>query len=204
MDEHATTAAGARFIGQEHLSFAPLFGHQYSHVWIDFRGIQDAYMRERGIDYFENSRRAIYAQRAYAIANPMGWHGYGANVWGITACDGPGDIEHRLSTASTRDFHAYSARGAGGAADARRRHASRRPPRVASIAFAPEIVIPARARDARALRRVHLFGTYGFLDAFNPQLHTTDVPLNARPRRSRASAGSTTTTSASTRARSSR
>src|SRR6476660_4501409 len=40
--------------GQEYLSFAPLFGHQYSHVWLDFRQVQDAYMRKRGIDYFEN------------------------------------------------------------------------------------------------------------------------------------------------------
>ena len=65
--------AWGRFMGYEHLSFAPLFGHQYSHVWIDFRGIQDATMRQRGIDYFENTRRAVYAQRAYAIANPKGW-----------------------------------------------------------------------------------------------------------------------------------
>ena len=47
-----------------------MFGHQYSHVWIDFRGIQDAFMREKGIDYFENSRRAAYAQRDYATENP--------------------------------------------------------------------------------------------------------------------------------------
>ena len=47
-----------------------MFGHQYSHVWIDFRGIQDEYMREKGIDYFENSRRAAYAQRAYAMPEP--------------------------------------------------------------------------------------------------------------------------------------
>ena len=58
--------------------FAPLFGHQYSHVWIDFRGIRDGYMRGHGIDYFENSRRATLSQRAYAIANPGGWKGYGA------------------------------------------------------------------------------------------------------------------------------
>ena len=31
---------------QTYLGFAPLFGHQYSHVWVDFRGIRDAYMRE--------------------------------------------------------------------------------------------------------------------------------------------------------------
>ncbi len=57
------------FGGLEHVGFGPMFGHQYTHVWIDFRGIQDAYMRARGIDYFENSRRQTYAQRAYAIAN---------------------------------------------------------------------------------------------------------------------------------------
>src|SRR5690606_34723844 len=40
--------------GYAYLTFPPLFGHQYSHVWVDFRGIQDDYMRGRGIDYFEN------------------------------------------------------------------------------------------------------------------------------------------------------
>src|SRR5690606_29977681 len=68
------------FQGQEYLSFGPQFGHQYSHTWIDFRGIRDAYMRDRGMDYFENSRRATYAQRAYAIENPMRWKDYGENV----------------------------------------------------------------------------------------------------------------------------
>ena len=77
------------FQGQEYLSFAPHFGHQYSHAWIDFRGIRDAYMRGRGIDYLENSRRATYAQRSYAIENPMKWKDYGENVWGLTASDGP-------------------------------------------------------------------------------------------------------------------
>src|SRR5258708_20922802 len=71
--------------GQEYLGFSPLFGHQYTHTWIDFRNIQDAYMKARGIDYFENSRRATYAQRAYAVANPLGWKGYGENLWGLTA-----------------------------------------------------------------------------------------------------------------------
>ncbi|PYO86709.1 MAG: Tat pathway signal protein, partial [Gemmatimonadetes bacterium] len=77
------------YYGQSFVQFAPLFGHEYSHVWIDFRGIKDAYMNGRGIDYFENSRRAALSQRAYAIANPGGWRGYTANVWGLTACDGP-------------------------------------------------------------------------------------------------------------------
>ena len=79
--------------GEPHLAFAPLFGHQYCQTWIDFRGFKDAYMSRRGIDYFENNRRAIYAQRAYAIANPWAWKDYGIDVWGVTASDGPADIE---------------------------------------------------------------------------------------------------------------
>ncbi|HEX7837642.1 MAG TPA: glucoamylase family protein, partial [Kofleriaceae bacterium] len=51
--------------GQEHLRFGPLFGHQYSALWVDFRGIRDRFMRAHGLDYFENSRRATLAQRAY-------------------------------------------------------------------------------------------------------------------------------------------
>jgi multiple sugar transport system substrate-binding protein len=94
----------------EHLVFPPLFGHQYSHVWIDFRGIQDHYMRGKGIDYFENSRRATDAQQKYAIANPMGWKGYGENVWGLTACDGPFDGMLTIK-GTAKQFWTYAARG---------------------------------------------------------------------------------------------
>src|SRR5262249_45774097 len=79
--------------GQEYLSFGPQIGHQYTHVWIDLRKVQDAYMRRQGLDYFENSRRATYAQQAYAIHNPKRCKGYGAVFWGITASDGPADAE---------------------------------------------------------------------------------------------------------------
>jgi hypothetical protein len=74
----------------EFLYSGPLFTHQISHIWIDFRGIQDEYMRGKSINYFENSRRATYVQRQYAIHNPAKFDGYGANCWGITATDGPG------------------------------------------------------------------------------------------------------------------
>jgi hypothetical protein len=46
--------------GHDFLYAGPLFIHQYSHAWIDFRGIRDAFMREKGCDYFENSRRATF------------------------------------------------------------------------------------------------------------------------------------------------
>ena len=46
----ATRAIGTRLYGQKHLTFTPLFGHQYTHVWVDFRGILDAPMRAAGFD----------------------------------------------------------------------------------------------------------------------------------------------------------
>ena len=57
--------------GQAFVPFPPLFGHQYSHCWIDFRHIADAYMNSHNSTYFQNSRRATLAQRAYCMANPL-------------------------------------------------------------------------------------------------------------------------------------
>lgn len=167
--------AWGRFMGYEHLSFAPLFGHQYSHVWIDFRGLQDPTMRQRGIDYFENTRRAVYGQRAYAIANPGGWYEYGANVWGFTACDGPGTMRQADRSGRTRYFLDYSARGAG------RQHTvddGTIAPTAAlsSLPFAPEIVIPAVA-EMHARYGEFIYAKYGFLDSFNRSFTATDVKL---------------------------
>ena len=160
--------------GQEYLGFAPLFGHQYSHVWLDFRKVQDAYMRKRGIDYFENSRRAIYAQQAYAIANPLRCKAYGAKTWGITASDGPGDVEID-DRSGKRVFRAYAARGMSGvAADDDCTLAPTAA--VASIPFAPELAIPAVLDMYRRFGR-YIYGTYGFLDAFNPSFTSADVSL---------------------------
>jgi hypothetical protein len=161
------------FEGQEYLGFAPLFGHQYSHVWVDFRGIQDAYMREHGFDYFENSRRATYAQRAYAIANPMAWKLYGENIWGLTASDGPVASEQQYN-GHARKFRHYSARGAG-IADAFDDGTIAPTAAAASLPFAPEIVIPA-VEEMHKLFGGALYSDYGFLDAFNPSF-TYDVPL---------------------------
>jgi hypothetical protein len=164
----------ADFYGQEHVNFDPLFGHQYSHIWIDFRKIQDPYMRGKGIDYFENSRRATYSQRAYAVANPSGWRDYGPDVWGLTACDGPAD-EKLPYALGERQFHSYWARGA------RARYTNDDgtiAPTAAggSIPFAPEITIPA----LQAMRERYggvLFAKYGFLDSFNPSFTYKQVEL---------------------------
>ncbi len=97
------------YLGFEHVNFGPLFGHQYSHLFIDFKGIQDEYMAKKGIDYFENSRRATLANREYCKRNPGGWTGYDENNWGLTACDGPGNDNKSNPNMS---FMGYGARGA--------------------------------------------------------------------------------------------
>ena len=167
--------AWGRFMGYQHLSFAPLFGHQYSHLWIDFRGLQDPTMRQLGIDYFENTRRAAYAQRAYAIANPKGWYEYGANIWGFTACDGPGKMRERDRTGRERYFLDYSARGAG---SHRTLDDGTIAPTAAlsSLPFAPEIVIPA-VEEMHDRYGDFIYSRYGFLDSFNRSFTSADVTL---------------------------
>ena len=159
--------------GQTHLGFPPLFGHQYSHLWIDFRGILDDYMRRRGFDYFENSRRAVLSQRAYAIANPRGWTGYGENVWGLTACDGPIDAELDWRGGKRR-FRTYAARGVG--REYELDDGTIAPTAAAgSLPFAPEVVVPAVEEMHRRYGHA-IYAKYGFLDAFNPSFHY-DLPL---------------------------
>ena len=159
--------------GQEFLAFGPMFGHQYSHVWIDFRGIQDDFMRERGMDYFENSRRATLAQREYAINNPMKWKDYGENVWGLTASDGPQQTVQEFR-GEQREFRHYSARGAGlreNFDDGTIAPTAA----ISSLPFAPEIVIPATL-EMHERYGEYLYSSYGFLDSFNRSFDF-DIPL---------------------------
>jgi hypothetical protein len=164
----------ADFQGQHYLDFAPLFGHQYSHVWIDFRGIRDAANRRLGFDYFENSRRAVLAQRAWAIANPRGWRALGPDVWGVSACDGPADVELPFG-GEKRRFWTYAGRGLGpgfGVDD------GTLAPTAAggSVAFAPDVALPALAEMKRRWG-TWLYSEYGFLDAFNPSFDFPAVPV---------------------------
>jgi hypothetical protein len=152
------------FYGFKNVQFDPLFGHQYSHVWIDFRGIQDSFMRVQNDDYFSNSQKATLSNRAYCIQNPMKWEGYHEDQWGLTACDGPinktvsiGDME--------RQFFDYRARGA------------------ASIQIVDDGTIaptaaggsfPFTPKESEACLKYmwethypNLIGAYGFKDAFN-------------------------------------
>src|SRR3954471_5541535 len=147
--------------GRELLYSGPLFTHQLSHLWIDFRGIRDAVMRGRKSDYFVNSRQATYVQQAYAVHNPMQFEGYGEHCWGFTACDGPGWVK-RVVDGVEREFFDYIARGAPFGPD----DGTVAPWVVlASLPFAPEIVIPT----VRSLACVELGGRhrpYGFRCSF--------------------------------------
>lgn len=63
-------------------SSAPLFVHQYSHAWFDFRG-----RRDRHADYFENSRSATAAHRLMCLEAAGQYPWYGPDMWGVTASD---------------------------------------------------------------------------------------------------------------------
>jgi hypothetical protein len=147
--------------GYEFIHFPPLFGHQYSACWIDFRGMSDEYLSGKGITYFENSRRATLAQRAYAMANPGGHKGYGPNLWGFTACDGPG----------RGGYTGYGARGAP-------------PPENDDGTIAPTAAggsLPFTPKESMAVLRSmyerfrpEIWCGYGFRDAFNLEANWWD------------------------------
>lgn len=147
----------------DYLYAGPLFVHQLSHIWIDFRGIQDVFMRDKGSNYFENSRRATQVQQRYAIDNPLNFVGYSEHCWGITASDGPGPAVLRIDGVERR-FYDYEGRGAPYGID----DGTIAPwAVVASLPFAPEIVLPA---IDYCMSRLHLHDKhrYGFRATFNP------------------------------------
>jgi len=149
--------------GYDYLYAGPLFTHQISHVWIDFRGIRDAFMRDKDIDYFENSRRATYVQQRYAIDNPFKFEGYSKDCWGITASDGPGPDSIKVKGIE-RQFFDYLARGVPYGPD----DGTIGPwAVVASLPFAPEIVLPT---IDYLVHQVDLKkgNPYGFKATFNP------------------------------------
>lgn len=137
------------WLGDFFVNFPPLFGHQYSHCWVDFRSIADSYMKSKGITYFENSRRATIAHRKYCMDNPKQFAGYGANIWGLTACDGPAPAGYNARGLNVNDDGTIAPTAAGG-----------------SIPFAPELSIPA-LRFMYEQYRDKIWTGYGFRDAFN-------------------------------------
>lgn len=157
--------------GLGHLAFAPLFGHQWTLMFLDLRSLVDDYLVKKGIDYFENSRRATLVQWKYAIDNPHGWTGYDSLCWGLTACDGPGQ---KYNTGQLK-FHEYAARGTSGPGLDELDDGTIAPTAAAgSIVFAPEIVIPTLISMYERYGEKGLWGRYGFVDAFNPTVNWYD------------------------------
>jgi hypothetical protein len=152
--------------GYSFVTCPPLFTHQYSHCWIDFREIADAYMRTKGHDYFENSRRATLAQRAYCIANPFGMIGYSGDLWGLTAGDGPFGYEARGAPPQQNDDGTITPTAA-----------------ISSIVFTPTESI-AFIQNMWNNYRPQVWGPYGWKDGFNlstPWVATDVIGIDQGP-----------------------
>ncbi len=140
----------------------PLFVYQFPHLWVDFRGIQDAYMREKDLDYFENSRRAVLVQRAYAVDNPGKFRGYSEECWGISASDGPGP-SRMMVDGIRRYFYGYKGRGVIDGPD----DGTLAPwAVVTSLPFAPALIM----RSIKNLNEYYpqMTNHYGYKCSFNP------------------------------------
>lgn len=158
----ATSYEWKQFYGIDYLYAGSLFTHQLSHIWIDFRTIQDAFMREKRLDYFENTKRATYIQQQYAIHNPLNYVGYSTCCWGITASDGPGFVTQKINGVE-RQFYNYIARSVPYGPD----DGTIAPwAAIASLPFAPEIVLPVIDHCIYELQ-LKTGNQYGFKATFN-------------------------------------
>jgi hypothetical protein len=153
------------YADHEYLHAGPLFIHQLPQCWLDLRHIQDEYMRDKKLTYFENSRRATYIQQAYAIKNPNEFIGYGADCWGITASDGPGRTT-KIIKGRKHKFYGYTARGVPDGPD----DGTIAPwGAVSSMPFTPEIIYPT----IRHFWELNIGENtrYGFEATFNQTIH---------------------------------
>ncbi|HQR31600.1 MAG TPA: glucoamylase family protein [Blastocatellia bacterium] len=128
---------------------APLFIHQYSHAWVDFRGRREVH--SPNVDYFENSVIATRAHRQFCLDLAKEFHGYSKHIWGISASDSAkgyvawgGPPRHEAIDGSVVPC------AAGG-----------------SLMFAPELALPALSEMRRKFGD-RIYGRYGFADAFHP------------------------------------
>ena len=167
---YCSTYQWKKIYDRELLYSGPLFTHQLSHMWIDFRGIRDEFMRAHSSDYFENSRQATFVQQEYAIRNPMNFVGYGEHCWGFTAGDGPGWVKRAVNGVE-REFFDYIGRGAPFGPD----DGTVAPwVVVASLPFAPEIVIPTVRQFGKM--ELGMEGKYGFKPSFNQSFAVPHSP----------------------------
>lgn len=124
-----------------------IFTYQYSHAWIDFRGLVE---NRTGTDYYANSANAVKANREFCIDNSDLYKSYGADSWGLTACIGP------------VGYKGYGAKPGEALNDGT----------IAPAGIAGSIVFDWQdsINGLEYLYREHggfLYGKYGFKDAFN-------------------------------------
>jgi hypothetical protein len=138
------------YAGYKYLSGAPpLFIHQYSHAWVDYRNRREAAAPH--LDYFVNSVKATRAHRAFCMSLARDFPSYSSSVWGITASD------------SAKGYVAWGGPPRDPAID------GTVVPCAAggSLMFTPDISIPALRTMSEKFGEL-VYGKYGFVDAFNP------------------------------------
>jgi hypothetical protein len=137
------------YAGHTYVTGGPLFIHQYSHAWVDFRGRREAWPPR--VDYFENSVAATRAHRRFCMDLAKEFPGYSQDVWGITASD------------SVKGYVAWGGPPRDPAIDGTVVPCAA----AGSLMFTPDISVPA-LRTMRDRYGERVYGRYGFADAFNP------------------------------------
>ena len=133
----------------------PLFMHQYSHAWVDYRNRRET--KGDRIDYFQNSIEATLAHRAFCMTLSHDFPAFGPNVWGITASDSAKGYLAWGGPPRDPDIDGTLVPSAAGG----------------SLMFTPELSLEAlRAMHAQFGGRI--YGRYGFVDAFNPKTGWVD------------------------------
>jgi hypothetical protein len=127
----------------------PLFVHQYSHAWVDFRG-----WREREppyTDWWKNSIDATRAHKAFCLRLANEFPGYTGHIWGVTASD---SRQGYVAWGGPPRHKSIDGTVVPGAA-------------AGSLMLNPDITLPA-VREMRRRFGVRIYGRYGFADAFHP------------------------------------
>lgn len=138
------------FQGIRFITGGPLFVHQYSHAWFDFRAFRER--APNGVNWWNNSIQATRAQREFCYKLSILHPSYGADMWGITASDSAmGYTVWGEPPVSAHINGTIVPSAAGG-----------------SLMFVPEVTVPA-LRKMHDLYGDHVYKRYGFVDAFNPQ-----------------------------------
>jgi hypothetical protein len=133
---------GIKYIG----TFAPLFAHQFSHAWFDFRDRRDKYC-----DYFTNSAIATDVHRLFCISLHREFPDYSEELWGVTASDSPKGYEIWGGPPEEGHLDGTIAPCAAGG----------------SVAFLPHATLPV-LHNIKSRYGAGAWSRYGFVDAFNP------------------------------------